>query len=302
MDYKSHIPVLLQQSIDALAIKPEGVYIDLTFGGGGHSQEILQQLSEKGKLIAFDQDQDSARVAEKIKQKNFFFIRSNFRFVYPFLKYHHIDSVDGVLADLGVSSHQLESPERGFSFLTAGNLDMRMDQNITKNAQDIVNTYTLEALTDILKCWGEVPRAYHIAQKIVQSRKKKIQTAEDLMQVLAPLAPAYKPYQFYAKIFQGLRIAVNEEMQSLQEMLQSMPYVIKPGGKLVVLSYHSLEDRMVKKFLNTGNGKGILQKDSLGNTIRPFFAQPKKAIKASPETIAQNKKSRSVRLRVGVKL
>ncbi len=303
MTYKEHIPVLLHQSISGLNINPDGIYVDLTFGGGGHSKVILQKLSTKGKLFAFDQDQDSEIEAQKIQHKNFTFIRANFRFAYQFLKYHYIKTVDGVLADLGISSHQLDTDQRGFSFNSNSKLDMRMDNNIQKDAKHILNTYSLNTLTDIFKNWGEIRKAYFLAKTIVEQRQlKTIQNTEHFIKIIQKFAPHNKKNKFYAKIFQALRIAVNDELKALQEMLQTMPYLIKPGGRLVILAYHSLEDRIVKKFLHTGNCEGIMQKDYLGNIIHTFLADPKKAIKATTRDIIYNNRARSVRLRIGKKM
>jgi 16S rRNA (cytosine1402-N4)-methyltransferase len=293
-----HKPVLLTESIDALQIKSDGIYVDLTFGGGGHSMAILENLKE-GKIFAFDQDPDAEENAKRITSHAFRFIRSNFKFFDKFLKLHGVKQVDGILADLGVSSHQIDTPERGFSTRFDGMLDMRMDKTTGKSASQVINKYSEEDLHKIFGMYGEIRNAKTLAAAIVQARSEKtIKTNEDLKTILAVLAPRNREFKYYAQVFQALRIEVNEELEVLKEMLVRCMNVLKPGGRLVVLSYHSLEDRLVKNFINKGKFSGEVEKDLYGNIIKPLKAITRKPVLASALEIAENSRARSAKMRV----
>jgi 16S rRNA (cytosine1402-N4)-methyltransferase len=296
-----HTPVLLAESLEALAIDPKGTYVDVTFGRGGHARAILNQL-QGGRLFAFDQDQAAAAVAAQLPSKHFTFIKANARFAPQFLAFHGVRQVDGILADLGVSSYQIDTAERGFSTRWDGVLDMRMDQNSSLTAQKIVNSYSAAQLQQLLQNYGEVRNARTLAQAIVTDRTAKpIDTTEDLRVLLQRFAPRGREYKYYAQVFQALRIEVNDELGALKEILQHSISLLQPCGRLVVLSYHSLEDRLVKHFLNTGNFSGELRKDVYGNVLRPFKPIYKKPIKSSEQEIRVNNRARSVRLRVGAR-
>lgn len=298
-----HTPVLLRQSVDALLTNPQGTYVDATFGGGGHAAEILSRLSMAGRLIAFDRDIDSH--TQKLSDERLILIHDNFRFV----ENHLLDEyrkgsipspkADGILADLGVSSHQFDTPERGFSFRFEGPLDMRMDPTASqKTASDIVNTYPVEDLERILRTWGEVPVSRRIAQAIAKERESSpIETTTHLCAVVEPLLPK-DSHKMLAKVFQALRIEVNGEMRSLEKFLQGTAPSIKAGGMLVVITYHSLEDRMVKNYIKSGNTSGKEAKDQWGNLIAPFRATIRKPIEPSEGEIAANPRSRSAKMRV----
>jgi 16S rRNA (cytosine1402-N4)-methyltransferase len=295
-----HIPALLHESVAGLNIRPEGVYVDVTFGGGGHAKEILSHLGEKGKLIAFDQDEDAIKNA--IDDPRFIFVRSNFRFLKNFLRYHNIDEVDGILADLGVSSHHFDSSERGFSFRFAGELDMRMNRQARKTAADVLNNYSEERLADMFFRFGELKNARRIAAAIVAFRQtKKIKRIEDLLQILDPFVRKDREKKRLAQAFQALRIEVNAEMEALTDMLTQALQVLKPSGRLSVISYHSLEDRLVKNFFRTGNFEGKVIKDFFGNLQTPFEVVNRKVIVPSDEEQQQNPRSRSAKLRVAGK-
>ena len=294
-----HTPVMLQESLEALAIDPQGTYVDLTFGGGGHARAVLNQL-EGGRLFAFDQDQAAAQVAEQWQSKHFTFIKANARFMQQFLTFHGVRQVDGILADLGVSSYQIDTAERGFSTRWKGTLDMRMDQASRLTAQAIVNNYSAAQLQQLLQNYGEVRNAFTLAKAIVTMRAAKpINTTEDLRMLLQRWAPRGRESKYYAQVFQALRIEVNDEMGALKEVLQQSAHLLQPRGRLVVLSYHSLEDRLVKHFLNAGNFEGELRKDVYGNVLRPFKPIYRKPIKPSDEEIKANNRARSARLRAG---
>ncbi len=264
-----HRPVLLSKSIEALQIKPDGIYVDLTFGGGGHSMAILENL-KTGKLIAFDQDQDAEENAKRISSPNFVFIKNNFRHIDKFLKLYGIKKVDGILADLGVSSHQIDTPERGFSTRFDGDLDMRMDRSSGKTARHILNKSAEEDLHRIFGMYGEIRNAKTLAAAIVAAREnKEIKKIEDLKAILNELAPKNREYKYYAQVFQALRIQVNNELEALKEMLSRSIQVLKPGGRIVVISYHSLEDRLVKNFFNKGKFSGEVEKDIYSWTTFP---------------------------------
>ena len=294
-----HTPVLLEESLKALAIAPTGIYVDLTFGGGGHAQAILQQLSG-GRLLAFDQDEAAAQVAAQLSSKHFTFIRANARFLAQFLAYHGVHQVDGILADLGVSSYQLDTAERGFSTRWDGVLDMRMDQASSLTAREIVNTYTAARLQQLLQNYGEVRNARTLAQAIVAARATQpIDTTQALRTCLQRWAPRGREAKYYAQVFQALRIEVNDELGALRAILQQSVPLLKPGGRLVVLSYHSLEDRLVKHFLRAGNFDGTLHKDVYGNVLRPLKPVHNKPVTPSEAEIRANNRARSAKLRVG---
>jgi len=296
-----HTPALLHESVNGLNINPNGVYVDVTFGGGGHSKEILSRLGSKGKLIAFDQDEEAIKNA--IDDPRFIFVRGNFRFLKNFLRYHDVNEVDGILADLGVSSHHFDDSERGFSFRFAGKLDMRMNRNASKTAADILNDYSEEKLSDVFFRYGELKNARRIASAVVAFRQQtKIATIDDLLQILEPFARKDKEKKILAQAFQALRIEVNAEMTVLTDMLTQALQVLKPGGRLSVISYHSLEDRLVKNFFKTGNFEGKPVKDFFGNLETPFEVINRKVIVPSEEEMRENPRSRSAKLRVAEKL
>lgn len=291
-----HIPVLLGPSIDGLNIKPDGIYIDVTFGGGGHSAEILKQLTT-GKLYGMDQDPRAMQNAPD--DKNFEFIQGNFRYVSNFLIAQGITQVDGLLADLGVSSHQFDDADRGFSLRFEGELDMRMNSNGKVTAKDILNNYEESELARIFKMYGELPHAKKVAKNIVRFRgENDLNTTSDLRKAIEHLAPRQAVNKFLAQVFQAIRIEVNNELEVLEEFLGQMTDLIKPGGRLVVISYHSLEDRLVKNFVRSGNLEGNIEKDFFGNIIRPFESVTRKAIQADINEKEQNNRARSARLRI----
>lgn len=297
-----HRPVLLKESIDALNIKSHGSYVDLTFGGGGHSMVILEQLKE-GMLYAFDQDVDAAENANRINSKSFKFIKNNFRFADKLLKLHGVSQVDGILADLGVSSHQIDTPERGFSTRYEGALDMRMDQDSSKSAQHIINKYSTEDLHKVFGMYGEVKNAKSLANAIVESRSQKsIKTIEDLKDILKGFAPRGREFKYYAQVFQALRIEVNNELEVLKEMLTRCMKILKPGGRFVIISYHSLEDRLVKNYFNKGKFFGEVEKDVFGNVLKPLKSITRKPIVASELETAENNRARSAKMRIAEKL
>lgn len=291
-----HVPVLLNESIDRLDIKEDGIYVDVTFGGGGHSKEILRRLGPKGKLYAFDQDTDA--LANKIDDKRFFLINNNFRYIHSILKAMGITEVDGVLADLGVSSHHFDTPERGFSFHHDVKLDMRMNQNADFSAINVVNDYSVEELARVIGAWGELQRPYHIATLIESSRP--IKTVGELIAAVEPATPKASQSKFYAKLFQAIRIEVNGEMQALEGMLHGAARSLKSGGHMSIITYHSLEDRMVKNFFKSGNTDGKVDKDFYGNISTPF-SKIFSDITPSAEEIESNSRSRSARLRAAIK-
>lgn len=297
-----HKPVLLSESIEALQIKPDGTYVDLTFGGGGHSMAILENL-KGGKLFAFDQDPDAEENALRFSSPSFKFIKSNFKFIDKFLKLHGIKKVDGILADLGVSSHQIDTPERGFSTRFDGDLDMRMDQRASKGAGYIINKYTQEELHRIFGMYGEIKNAKTLAAAIVKARDEKtIKTNDDLKVILSELAPRNREFKYFAQVFQALRIEVNEELEVLKEMLVRCVNVLKPGGRLVMISYHSLEDRLVKNFINKGKFSGEVEKDIYGNELKPLKSITRKPIVAQALEVAENNRARSAKMRVAEKI
>lgn len=296
-----HVPVLLNECLDGLNIKPEGTYVDVTFGGGGHSREIIKKL-DGGHLFGFDQDEDARANAEELDARSFTFIEANFRYLKRFLKVNGVKEVDGILADLGISSHQINTPERGFSTRFDAELDMRMDQEGSKTAEDIVNDYSEADLHKIFGIYGEVKNAKSLARAIVQARiNKRIRTTKDLIEAMTGLMPRGREFKYQAQVFQALRIEVNDELKALEELLTQTAEVLKPGGRLVVMSYHSLEDRLVKNFINKGKFSGEVEKDFYGNVLKPFDAHTRKPIEASDEEKAENPRSRSAKLRVAIK-
>lgn len=295
-----HIPALLKESIEGLKIQPDGIYVDVTFGGGGHSIEILKHL-RKGKLIAFDQDPDAA--VNVPSDNRFLFLDQNFRFLKNNLQFNKIDTIDGLIADLGVSFHQFDEPERGFTFRQDAPLDMRMNKYGTVTAADLLNTLDEPDLADILYKYGELTNSRRIAREIVGSRNTRpLKSVNDVFSAIGKLAPYRQEHKFYAKVFQALRIAVNHEIDYLQEMLEQALSVLNPGGRLVVISYHSLEDRIVKNFMKAGNFEGEEKKDFYGNVITPFRIINKKGTTPGEEEIAANSRSRSARLRIAEKI
>ncbi len=297
-----HKPVMLDECIQALQIQPDGIYVDATFGGGGHSVEILKHLKE-GRLIAFDQDDDARIEAEKIKSRSFTFCQANFMHLKRYLKFQGVTKVNGILADLGISSHQIDSPERGFSTRFDGPLDMRMDKSITQNAAIVLNTYPEEALHKMFGIYGELRNAKTVARMVVQTRvERKFERTEDLKDVLKTIAPKGKEYKYFAQVFQALRIEVNDEMKTLENFLHQCGEVLETSGRLVMMSYHSLEDRMVKNYMQKGKVHGEVEKDFYGNKIAPFEVITRKPVEASEAEIARNNRARSAKLRVAVKI
>lgn len=291
-----HNPVLLQESIDALSVKEDGVYVDVTFGGGGHSREILKRLGENGRLFGFDQDPDA--LGNVIGDERFVLIPENFRYISRFLRFNGVRKVDGVLADLGVSSHQFDEAERGFSTRFDGDLDMRMNQKSRVSAKEIVNEYSEEKLAEILFLYGELRNSRNIAKTIVEKRAEaKIDTSFQLREVLRKYLPKAKEHKIIAQIFQAIRIEVNEELDVLREFLEQIPNLLKDEGRLSVISYHSLEDRLVKRFIRTGLFSGESRKDIFGNTSEPLKKVGKLIVPTSQE-IKTNNRARSAKLRI----
>ena len=296
-----HVPVMLQECIDALAIKPDGIYVDVTFGGGGHSKEILKHLGPKGRLIAFDQDPDAVKNA--LDDPRFTLIHQNFRFLKNYLRLEGVRSVDGILADLGVSSHQFDDADRGFSIRFDADLDMRMDQVSDLDARKVLRTYAEEDLHRIFGMYGEIINAKTLAKTIVTARlNQEINTVAELKEVIKKLVPKGKEHKYHAQVFQALRIEVNKELEALQEFLEQTVGVLKESGRLVVMSYHSLEDRLVKNFMAKGKFKGEVEKDFFGNEIKPFKVISRKAIVANGEELARNNRARSAKLRIAEKV
>lgn len=296
-----HTPVLLNECMDGMNIQPGGVYVDLTFGGGGHSKEILRRGDEHILLLGFDQDEDAEM--NIVDDNRFVFVRSNFRYLYNFLRYHKVEAVDAILADLGVSSHHLDDAERGFSFRFEGRLDMRMNKRAGITAADVVNTYEEERLANIFYLYGELKNSRKLASAIVRARSdKQIVTIGDLLDIVKPMMGREREKKELAKVFQALRIEVNQEMDALKEMLYAATEALKPGGRLVVITYHSLEDRMVKNIMKTGNIEGKVEQDFFGRVKTPFRLVNNKVIVASDEEVARNPRSRSAKLRIAEKL
>lgn len=295
-----HTPVMLQECIDALAIRPEGVYVDVTFGGGGHSQKILNNLGKNGRLLAFDQDEDAKRnVPDDVR---FTFVEQNFRYLKNSCRLYNALPVDGILADLGVSSHQFDQAERGFSVRFDADLDMRMNKSGDLTAKKIINTYTEEELHRIFGMYGELQNAKTLAKTVVTTRlNQPIRTIAELKNAIQNLIPKGKENKYLAQVFQALRIEVNQELEALQEFLAQSADILVQGGRLVVMSYHSLEDRLVKNFIAKGKFRGEVEKDFFGNDQKPFDAVSRGAITASEEEIKINNRARSAKLRIAVK-
>lgn len=296
-----HIPVLLKESVDGLDINPDGVYVDVTFGGGGHSREILSRLGDNGRLFSFDQDADAEN--NIVDDPRFTFVHSNFRWLSNWMRYYDIEHIDGLLADLGVSSHHFDDAERGFSFRYDAPLDMRMNREGGKTAADIVNDDTEEHLADIFYLYGELRRSRQIAAAIVKARQRKpILTTQDFLQVVDPLFRREKEKKDMARLFQALRIEVNHEMQALSEMLTSATRLLAKGGRLSVITYHSLEDRMVKNIMKSGNVNGKVEEDPVyGRKASPYNLVNNKVIVPSDEEVERNPRSRSAKLRIAEK-
>lgn len=297
-----HIPVLLNETVDGLNIKPGGIYVDVTFGGGGHSREILRRLSDDAHLYSFDQDADAEQNIPD-GDKRFTFVRSNFRYLKNWMRYYDVEHVDGILADLGVSSHHFDDEERGFSFRFDAPLDMRMNERAGANAADVVNKYDEERLANVFYLYGEMKNSRRLASTIVKARSvKAICTINDLLEVVKPLMPREREKKDLARVFQALRIEVNHEMEALQEMLEAALQVLRTGGRLSVLTYHSLEDRMVKNFIRAGRIDGKVQQDFYGRRLTPWRAINNKVILPSAQEQTENPRSRSAKLRIAEKL
>lgn len=295
-----HIPVMLHECIEGLTINPDGVYVDVTFGGGGHSKEIYKKLNSKGKLIVFDQDPDARENAWEAD--NFYFVAANFAFISNHLRLLGIKHVDGILADLGVSSHQFDEETRGFSIRANAPLDMRMNKHGELSAKSVVNEYDEFELVKIFRSYGELSNARKIAGEIVKARaSKKINTTNDLMEVLGKCAPKFKEHKFFAQVFQAIRIEVNQELEVLEKFLEQTADVMAPGGKLVVMSYHSLEDRLVKNYMKRGSIHGEITKDFFGNVLKPFTEVNRHPIIPNEEEIELNTRARSAKLRIAEK-
>ena len=295
-----HIPVLRDACIEGLDIKPSGVYVDVTFGGGGHSRAIFEKLSSEGFLYVLDQDADAK--ANVWEASNFSFIQSNFSFLSNQMKAKGVMEVDGIIADLGVSSHQFDQPERGFSIRNEADLDMRMNASSQSTAADVLNTYDEEQLVHIFRSYGEIKNARRLAAEIVQQRTGgDIQTTKKLIELLSGLAPKFKEHKYYAQVFQALRIEVNKELEALESFLVQAADLLKPGGRLVVMSYHSLEDRIVKNFMKKGNVKGQLEKDFYGNPLKPLNEVTRKPVVPGEIEQKENTRSRSAKLRIAEK-
>lgn len=296
-----HTPVLLHESVEGLNIQPGGVYVDVTFGGGGHSREVLKRLDKNGRLIAFDQDKEA--FANAPKDPRFTFVRGNFRFLKNFLRYHEVEKIDGLLADLGVSSHHFDESDRGFSFRFEGELDMRMNRDATLTAATVLNEYPEEMLADVFYKYGELRNSRRIASAVASFRQhQKIKNTADLLSILKPFTRRDREKKILAQAFQALRIEVNGEMEALTDMLEQALQWLKPGGRLSVISYHSLEDRLVKNFFRTGNFEGELMKDFFGNVETPFTLINRKVIVPTEQEQSENPRSRSAKLRIAEKV
>lgn len=302
MSKSYHQSVLLKESLESLEIVPHGAYADLTFGGGGHTKAILKQLTT-GQLFAFDQDQDTTPIATQIQHPGFIFIRANFRSMRQILAAHSIEALDGILADLGVSSHQLDTGTRGFATrLPESTLDMRMDQTHLFTAQELLNTATVEELARILKQYGNVKHAQELAESTVMVRcKEPLRKAADLMAIVKPFAPKHRQHKYAAKVFQALRIHINDEYNALLDMLKQSIKLLKPGGRLVVIAYHDLEDGLVKRFMKSGNSEGHIHKDNYGNLLRPLKPLYNKPLRPSPADVTRNNRCRSARMRAAIR-
>ncbi len=296
-----HIPALLEESVEGLNIDASGIYVDATFGGGGHTKEILKRLGPDGRVVAFDQDDDA--VVNVPDDKRLLFLGQNFRFLRNNLRYNGIDHINGLLADLGVSFHQFDDEERGFSFRGDGRLDMRMNRNSGRDASMLINNMEADKLADVLYYYGELANARQIAARIIAAREENpINTTGELLNVLGGFAPRGREHKFFAKVFQALRIEVNGEIEALKEMLSQALEMLLPGGRLSIITYHSLEDRLVKNFMRTGNFEGRENKDFYGNLLTPFKLINRKGTVPSDEEIERNNRARSARLRVAEKI
>ena len=300
MEIKYHNPVLLDRSIEDLVDSPEGIYVDVTFGGGGHSRKILKSLSKNGKLIAFDQDQDA--IKNTLSDPRFELIQANFKYLKQYLKFHGIKKVDGILADFGVSSHQFDTEQRGFSTRFKGRLDMRIDQEASLSAYEVVNSYSEKELISILKLYGEVKGAHKIASTIIEYREnQKIETTTELIELITPLIPERFLNKILAQVFQAIRIEVNQELEVIKLFLQQASEVLKPGGRLVCISYHSLEDRLVKRFIKEGVFEGEAEQDFFGNRFIPLKKVGGLTVPSEQE-IKLNVRARSAKLRTAEKI
>jgi 16S rRNA (cytosine1402-N4)-methyltransferase len=298
-----HTSVMLHECIDGLHIDPAGTYVDVTFGGGGHSKAILAKLGPEGRLFSFDQDPDAWEQAEKIDDDRLTLITANFRYIEKYLRLHRVKQVDGILADFGVSSFQLDAPERGFSIRFDGPLDMRMGPSASMTAAELVNSYSADELQRILGMYGEVKNARTLAQAIIQARTRKpLETTQEFKEILNKLAPKHREFKYFAQVFQAIRIEVNQELAVIEEFLEQAPTVLKPEGRLVIMSFHSLEDRLVKNFIKAGNVQGKEDKDLFGVVHRPLESVIRKPITASEEELKLNPRSRSAKLRIASKL
>ena len=296
-----HIPALLDACMAGLAVQPDGTYVDVTFGGGGHSRAILERLGDKGRLYAFDQDEDAC--VNRIEDNRFTFVRSNFRFLKNFMRYYDVDSIDGLLADLGVSFHHFDASERGFSFRFDGALDMRMNRRARTTAADIIESYKQEQLSDIFYLYGELRSARKIAGAVVSARRvQKIDTTTRLVEVVSPYIDKRQEKKELAQLFQALRIEVNQEMEALRRMLLSACELVRPGGRIAILTYHSLEDRLVKNFFKTGNFEGRVEKDFFGRIESPLRPVNNKVIVPDDDEVIRNPRARSAKLRIAEKL
>lgn len=292
-----HVPVMLGESIEALNISPEGVYVDVTFGGGGHSRAILERLGPGGRLYGFDQDEDA--LANVPDDERFTFVMSNFRYLKNWMRYYGVEKVDGILADLGVSSHDFDESGRGFSFREDGPLDMRMNRRQNRSAADVLNTYTEKQLTDVFRLYGELRQAHSLAARLKKCRENRpFRRISDLLEAVKELLPPQREKKDLAKIFQALRIEVNNEMSALRDMLSATPDLLREGGRLVVLTYHSLEDRMTKNVMRSGNVEGDIRTDFYGNRLTPLHPLTGKVLVPTPEEQEKNPRSRSAKLRV----
>ncbi len=294
---------MLHECIDGLRIDPAGTYVDVTFGGGGHSKAILAQLGPEGRLFSFDQDPDAWEQAEKIEDERLTLITANFRYLEKYLRLHRVKQVDGILADFGVSSFQLDAPERGFSIRFDGPLDMRMGPSASMTAAELLNGYSATELQRILGMYGEVKNARTLAQAIIQARTRKpLETTQEFKEILNKLAPKHREFKYFAQVFQAIRIEVNQELAVIEEFLAQAPAVLKPEGRLVIMSFHSLEDRLVKNFIKAGNVEGKEDKDLFGVVHRPLESVIRKPITASEEELKINPRSRSAKLRIASKI
>jgi len=295
-----HVPVLFHESIEAMKLNEGNVFVDVTYGGGGHSKEILKNISDDSFLVAFDQDDDA--LDNIVDDEKLVFVNANFRFLKNFLKYHELDEVDAILADLGVSSHQFNEAERGFSIRSSGQLDMRMNQNADLDAFKVVNKYTDKELYRVFNSYADLKNVGKVVPTIITSRRQKaIETTADLVELMEPLVKGKKQNQFLAQIFQAIRIEVNDEMGALEDMLEQASQVLKPGGRLVVISYHSIEDRLVKNFIRSGRFDGKVEQDLYGNVEKPLTAVNRKPIVPTADENVRNSRARSAKMRVATK-